>query len=277
MFRGSRVKKQPDYRVYLLHIFALNGFAVVQPILDLLGDNADFFVARGSQATDLYALVAVLVFGLTLLLAGPYKLLSKISIRGLQLTHHVLLAALVGIIFLPVLKKYDLGDGVIISATAGLGILFAWAYYRLQGLRMFVSALSPVSFIFAGVFLLGASAKELSQPTDASPQTGPGLIASDTPVVMVIFDEFALTALMDTDRNIDKTIFPNFHRLSKNSSWYRNATTVATSTMLSVPAILTGNYPKAFVSQSYQNYPDTLFTMLADSHRMNVYESTTSL
>ncbi len=277
MFRGSRVKKQPDYRVYLLHIFALNGFAVVQPILDLLGDNADFFVARGSQATDLYALVAVLVFGLTLLLAGPYKLLSKISIRGLQLTHHVLLAALVGIIFLPVLKKYDLGDGVIISATAGLGILFAWAYYRLQGLRMFVSALSPVSFIFAGVFLLGASAKELSQPTDASPQTGPGLIASDTPVVMVIFDEFALTALMDADRNLHKSISPNFHRLSKNASWYRNATTVATSTMLSVPAILTGNYPKAFVSQSYQNYPDTLFTMLADSHRMNVYESTTSL
>ena len=82
---------------------------MVQPVLDLLGDNADFFVARGSQTTDLYALVAVLVFGLTLLLAGPYKLLSKMSIRGLQLTHHVLVAALVGVIFLPVLKKYDLG------------------------------------------------------------------------------------------------------------------------------------------------------------------------
>ena len=160
MFRGSRVKKQPDYRVYLLHIFALSGFAVAQPVLDLLGDNADFFVARGSQSTDLYALVAVLLFGLTLLLAGPYKLLSEVSTRGLQLTHHVLLATLVGIIFLPVLEKYDLGDGLIISAVAGLGISFAWAYYRLQGLRMFVSALSPVSFIFVVVFLLGASAKE---------------------------------------------------------------------------------------------------------------------
>ncbi len=277
MFRGSRVNRQPDYRVYLLHIFALSGFAVVQPILDLLGDNADFFVARGSQTPDLYALVAVLLFGLTLLLAGPYKLLSKVSTRGLQLTHHVLLAALVGIIFLPVLKKYDPGDSLIISAAAGLGILFAWAYYRLQGMRMFVSALSPVSFIFAVVFLLGASAKELSQPTEASPQTGPALAASDTPVVMVIFDEFALTALMDADRNIDKSVFPNFHQLSTNAFWYRNATTVATSTMLSVPAILTGNYPKAFVSQSYQNYPDTLFTILAASHRMNVYESTTSM
>ena len=277
MFWCSRVKKQPDYRVYLLHIFALNGFAVVQPILDLLGDNADFFVARGSQTTDLYALVAVLVFGLTLLLAGPYKLLSRVSIRGLQLTHFILLATLVGVIFLPVLKKYELGDGVIISVTAALGILFAWAYYKLQGLRMFVSALSPVSFIFAVVFLFGASAKELAPPTEAGSQTGQSLTTSDLPVVMVIFDEFALTALMDADRNIDKSIFPNFHRLSRNAFWYRNATTVATSTMLSVPAILTGNYPKAFVSQSYQNYPDTLFTMLADSHRMNVYESTTSL
>ena len=261
----------------LLHIFALNGFAVVQPVLDLLGDNADFFVARGSQTADLYALVAVLVFGLTLLLAGPYKLLSKISIRGLQLTHHVLVAALVGVIFLPVLKKYDLSDGLIISTAAGLGILFAWAYCKLQGLRMFVSALSPMSVIFAGVFLFGASANELSQPLEAGQTTGPGLTSSDIPVVFVIFDEFAVTALMDADRNIDKTIFPNFHQLSENGSWYRNATTVATSTMLAVPAMLTGNYPKAFVSQSYQNYPDTLFTLLADSHRMNVYESTTSM
>jgi len=47
--------------------------------------------------------------------------------------------------------------------------------------------------------------------------------------------------------------------------------------MLAVPAILTGNYPKAFIPQGYQNYPNTLFTMLADSHHMNVYESTTSL
>lgn len=277
MFRGSRVNKQPDYRVYLLHILALSGFALVQPILDLLGDNADFFVARGSQTTDLYALVAVLVFGLTLLLAGPYKLLSKISIRGLQLTHHVWVAALVGVIFLPVLKKYDLSDGLIISTAAGLGILFTWAYYKFQGLRMFVSALSPVSFVFAGFFLFGASARELSPSAEAGPETRAGLTASDIPVVMVIFDEFALTALMDADRNIDKTIFPNFHQLSINGSWYRNATTVATSTMLSVPAILTGNYPKAFISQSYQNYPNTLFTMLADSHRMNIYESTTSL
>jgi len=261
----------------LLHIFALNGFAVVQPVLDLLRDNADFFVARGSQTTDLYALVAVLVFGLTLLLAGPYKLLSKISIRGLQLTHHILVATLVGVIFFPVLKKFDLSDGLIISAAAGLGILFTWAYYKLQGLRMFASALSPMSVIFAGFFLFGASANELSQPAEASQKTGPGLTNSDIPVVFVIFDEFAVTVLMDADRNIDKTIFPNFHQLSENGSWYRNATTVATSTMLAVPAMLTGNYPKAFVSQSYQNYPDTLFTMLADSHRMNVYESTTSM
>jgi len=47
--------------------------------------------------------------------------------------------------------------------------------------------------------------------------------------------------------------------------------------MLSVPAILTGNYPKAFATQSFLNYPVTLFTLLADSHRMNVYESTTTL
>jgi hypothetical protein len=271
------MRQQIDIKSYLLHIFALNGFAVAQPVMSLLGDNPDFFVARGSQYTDLIVLTAILIFGLTLLLAVVYKILSKISKGSLQLVHHFMLAFLVGLVFLPVLKKFDLADGLLIPITSGIGIVFAFAYYKLRGLRLFVSALSPISLVFAGVFLFGPVANELRQPAEQTPQSGSGLTTSKTPVVMLIFDEFALTALMDAERNIDKSLFPNFHKLSENGSWYRNATTVATGTMISVPAMLTGNYPKEFVSQSFLNYSDTLFTVLADSHRMNVYESTTTM
>jgi hypothetical protein len=277
VFWGDRMKQQPDYRIYLLHIFALNGFAVVQPVLDLLGNNADFFIARGSQLADMVALVTVLVFGLTLLLLPVYKSISMFSNRGLQLTHYIMVVMLIGIFFLPVLNKLDTGDAIVMSIATGIGILFTIVYHKFQGLRLFVTALSPLSFIFAGIFLYGPSTQQIALQAEMVSQSKTGLVSSKTPVIMLIFDEFALTALMDAQRNIDKTVFPNFHWLSENASWYRNATTVATSTMLSVPAILTGNYAKEFVSQSFTNYPNTLFTMLADSHRMNVYESTTSL
>jgi len=271
------LRKQPDYKIYLLHIFALSGFALVQPVLELLTNNTDFFVARGSQLIDLLVLLLVLLFGLPLLMAFVYKVLAKISVHSMRMGHHITVAILAGIVILPALKTLDLADILLMSIAAGFGVFFAVTYHSFRGIRVFVSALSPVTLIFAVVFLNGAAIKELNRSAEPVQMTGSTLKSSDTPVVMLIFDEFALTALMKADHGIDETLFPNFHRLSENASWYRNATTVATSTMLSVPAILSGNYPREFISQSHLNYPDTLFTLLADSHRMNVYESTTSL
>ncbi len=45
-----------------LHLGVLWAFAVVQPLLDLLGDNPDFFVARGNTRGD----IVLLAVGLTL-------------------------------------------------------------------------------------------------------------------------------------------------------------------------------------------------------------------
>ena len=271
------MKKQLDHKILLLHIFALNGFAVVQPVLDLLGNNADFFVARGSQVADLLALLLVLLFGLPLILAGVYKALSKVSVHALQICHYSMVAFLVGITFLPVLKNFDLPDIFLVPVAIGIGVLFAISYRKYRGVSLFVTALSPVTLVFVIVFLHGSTIQELGRTAEPVQISESTLKTSDIPVVVLIFDEFALTALMGADRSIDETLFPNFQRLAEDASWYRNATTVATSTMLSVPAMLSGNYPREFVSQSYLNYPDTLFTLLADSHRMNVYESTTSL
>ena len=271
------MRQQTDIKSYLLHIFALSGFAIAQPVFELLGENTEFFVARGSQSADLVILALVLVFGLSIIMAGVYTLLSVISKRALLSVHLIMVALLVGIIFLPVMSRLGLGENWVLALAGIIGVSFSFAYKKLSGLRLFVSALSPLILVFAGIFIFGGAAKELRQSEQVSANSNIGHSTSDIPVVVVIFDEFALTALMDAERNIDEKVFPNFHKLSENASWYRNATTIAAATMLAVPGILTGNYPKGFVSQSFLNYPDTLFTMLANSHRMNVYESTTTL
>ena len=103
-------------------------------------------------------------------------------------------------------------------------------------------------------------------------------IDSKTPVVMLIFDEFPMTALLNDQEQVDAKRFPNFAALSRHSDWFRNALTVADTTEQAVPAILTGDFPKPNGVASYTDHPRNLFTLFdSSSYRMNISESGTDL
>ena len=65
----------------------------------------------------------------------------------------------------------------------------------------------------------------------------------DTPVVMIALDELPIATLMNESGNIDAHLFPNFARIQRDSTWFRNTTTPAVFTREALPAILTGLYP----------------------------------
>jgi hypothetical protein len=105
---------------------------------------------------------------------------------------------------------------------------------------------------------------------------------------MVIFDEFPLGALLDRQGNIHAERFPGFGRLSERSTWYPNATTPSPSTVFAVPATLTGTYSREEIDKVWppgewdvppvaSRYPQSLFTMLAASHELNVFEWVTQV
>ena len=78
-----------------LHLGVLWAFAVVQPLLDLLGDNPDFFVARGNTRGD----IVLLAVGLTLLppLAMlALEALASLLSRALRDALHLALVACAG-------------------------------------------------------------------------------------------------------------------------------------------------------------------------------------
>ena len=70
-------------------------------------------------------------------------------------------------------------------------------------------------------------------------------LQSDTPVVLVIFDELPTISLMGAGGQIDAASYPGFGQLAATSTWYRNATTVADGTFVAVPAISDGPAPSA--------------------------------
>lgn len=98
------------------------------------------------------------------------------------------------------------------------------------------------------------------------------------PVVVVVLDELPLTSLLDRRGRIDRVRYPNFAALARESTWYANATTVADSTKLAIPSILTGRLPAVGTPATHRGHPRNLFTLLrGQGYRLQVQEEATSL
>ncbi len=131
MRAGLARKLDSKYLIDSLHIFALWGFAVAQPIYDLLGQNAEFFVFRRSETVD----IVLLAVGLSLL--GPTAfLLLEVVVGWLgqkcrKGIHGLIIATLVTLIALQALKRADqLSGTVIVEVGAILGLAVTIGYFR---------------------------------------------------------------------------------------------------------------------------------------------------
>jgi hypothetical protein len=96
-------------------------------------------------------------------------------------------------------------------------------------------------------------------------------------VVVILFDEFAGFTLNGRDGRIDAERYPNFARLARDATWYRNATTVADYTDRAVPALLTGERPDKGALPIATDHPESLFTLLGGSYSLDVTEPMTDI
>lgn len=263
-----------------LHIVALGGFALAQPVYDLLSRNAGFFVARGSMPADILALAFLLSLGVPGMLAGVSVLSRGAGPRAHALVSGLVVTSLVAITLMPAIKRVD---GLRGSAVVGLaivaGALVAHARVKWAEARRFLTILTPAILIFPGLFLFHSPVRRLlAQSAPLAPVvSGTG---TTTPVVVVVFDELPLASLVDGDLQIDATLYPHFAELARGATWYRNATAVSDSTLVALPAILSGLQPDPARQVSLADerlatvgdYPRNLFTLLGGSHEMNVHE-----
>jgi hypothetical protein len=100
---------------------------------------------------------------------------------------------------------------------------------------------------------------------------------STVPIVHVVLDELPTSTLTDADGAIDAELFPNFARLARRSTWYRNATTVNDTTAAAVPAQLTGEQPQPRELPIPRDHPRNLFTLFERSHELTVVEPITGI
>ena len=137
-----------------------------------------------------------------------------------------------------------------------------------------MTVLSPAPLIVLLLFLVVSPVRGLLFPSAAGGAVA-GPSRSAVPIVHVVLDELPQSTLADADGRIDAELFPNFARLARESTWYRNATTVNDSTAAAVPAQLTGEQPRAGTLPTTRDHPRSLFTLFERSHELTVIEPIT--
>jgi Sulfatase len=256
-----------------VELLAVWGFALAQPLLDVFGRAPQQFAFRGAEPATIVA------FALVVALAGPLALWLVEVVAGLvhqrarQVLHLVFLGGLVAAFVVQAARP--LADGLVLYALGAAGSAAAVvAYQRVEAVRAWLAytALAPVAFV--GLFLLTSPTSRLLNDVDS---TGPGDVGNPVPVVMLVFDELPLASVVDEDGTIDAELFPNMARLAAESTWFRNATTVSSSTWHAAPALVTGQLPDPEAGPLAADHPDSLFTLLGDGYDQNVVESVTRL
>ena len=260
-----------------LHLTALAAFAVAQPLFDVLGRGATFFVARRATPAEvwLFALGAALgPGGLAALGVGALARLAPRAGRGLLV---LLVGVLAALVVVAPLSRAAGGEAAWPPALAALaGAAFALAYVRVEGLRSFLGILSPAPLVFAGLFLLAGPVSRVALPRAAGEVLG--IRAEGAPsALFLVLDELPLQSLLAEDGSLDAGRFPNFARLAALSTWYPDATASHESTELALPMILTGLRGAPDALPTAADHPRSVFTMLAESHRLRTWETFTSV
>ncbi len=265
-----------DVLATLLLLFAL---ALGQPLLDVLGRNAEFFVAREATAGEILALAAILTLGIPLLLAGVVLVAHALHPRAGAVLHAVLLVVLGAGWSLQLLERGAAGSSVsgllLVAAAVAVGVVVCGALFASPQLRSVARVGLAVPLLVAGLFLLGSPVSRIVMP--ASVEAAQEGIADPVPIVMVVFDEFPVASLLDRSGDIDAKAYPNFARLAREATWFRNATTVDISTDHAVPAILDGRYSRGDSLPVLRDHPRNLFTLLGDQYAIHSWEPITQL
>jgi len=278
----SAVLKWPAWWLLGLQLAALWSLGLVRPLFDVLGTDEAFFVARGNTPGDILIFAIGLTFIPPLVLTLIELVVRAVSASAARLLHIVFVALLAALLALQFVKGALPAAAPAIVISLIIGAAFGWAFLRTAGMRSFLTVITPAPFIFLALFLFTAPISNILMPSsEGSGASGnSGEAGNSTPVVLVIFDEFPLTALMKADTSINTARFPNFGKLAATSTWYKNNTTVSDSTFSAVPAILTGKAPpddlRSLSDAQVNNlYRSNIYTMLAASHRIGDVEAIT--
>ncbi|MEE2777392.1 MAG: sulfatase-like hydrolase/transferase [Acidobacteriota bacterium] len=255
--------------------WAVFGLAVLQPLFDLIAGNIPFLLYQGADGLDAILVVVLVTGGGMIALALVHGVVHlALSESSAIIADAAVVGLLGGLFVLEILVRTALPAALCVALGGAAIPLLTWLTTR-ETTRLYLRYLAYglvviVAAFFArlevrGFFAAGSIEVEAAQ------------IADLFPVVLLVFDEFPLTSLLDERLEIDARAFPNFAELAERATWYRNGTTVWARTEESLSSILSGKVASLGVAPILSNYRENLFSLLAGSHELRVIETLSRL
>jgi arylsulfatase A-like enzyme len=263
----------------LMVLLGLTGFALSQPLLAVLGEEPTWFTFRDADTAEVvaFSVLVALVPPLALWVVG---LVAGRLWRPLGWWFHLaVVAALVAAAVIPLLRQAGSSSPAVqVTVAALVAVSFTVAYAAFGAVALWVRYTAILPPLAIASFLFLSPTSDIVRPSSgAGTATPAGAADADAPsVFLLVLDELPTQSLLDDDGNIDEVRFPNLAAFAQESTWYTNYTSSSHSTRIAVPSILSGKAP-AEGPPTAANHPDTLFSLLAPSHRMKVSEGPTAL
>ena len=271
---GAQRRTLARASIYFCDVLAAWGIAIAQPMLSLLSSNTDFFITYRVASHEVIWFVITLAILPPIVLSGFGLMLSG-KPAWAQYFHDGCITILICIWLAQVLKlSLGLSGFIYVCLLVVLGMGINAFYRSFAGLRAWLRYLAVVPLLAVGMFLFASASGRYARASDVAVVQGQGVKNS---IVMVMFDEFAVTSLLNGAGDIDAARFPNFARLKQSSTWFRDYSSTAEVTHKAIPAAISGIRPRANTSSTFADHPNSLFTLFGASHQMNVTEIITKL
>jgi hypothetical protein len=257
-------------------VAGLAALAVASPLLDLFGRNPAYFLTQGYTTTTVILFAVVVGFVVPLVL-GALPVLAALLIdrRFGEAVRAGLLGLLGALLGAELLGKSSAAAVVIALGSLAVGIGLVAAHHRWSGCRAALRLLALTPFAFVALFVFASPTTPL---LTESGDVAFADVTTDENVVMVVFDELPLAALLDETGQLDAGRFPNLARLAGTSHEFTNVTSPSWTTTEAVPALLTGlAVPEETTLPTVGGFPRNLFTLLGGTRRSVAIEPVTSL
>lgn len=166
------------------------------------------------------------------------------------------------------------GNAVPIAVGSLLAVVVPISFDRFKSVREWSRWLSAL-----GVAVLATAVIQL-QPVivgTSGPKSDAVIGRTDVSVLQIVFDEFPLYALLDSNGEINAERFPGFAQLAQESTWFRNSVAESNFTHQAVPAILSSQVPSQTGGPFLQQYPKNIFTLFGGKTAVDGIEPVTSL
>ena len=196
-----------------LIILGLSGLAVAQPLLDLFGNNPEFFVAGN------YSRAQIVGFALLIALVPPLVGIGVTAAGHVRRSagRHVVFGVVVGGLARRLRARRAAHPGVdatllvfVAAIAAGVGV--AVLVVRARGAQLFVSYLAAANLLFVGSFLFLSPTAELVAGGSAEDLGSVDVPALRGPVVVVVLDEFPAATIMRADGSLNAERYPGIRR-----------------------------------------------------------------